>query len=197
MANGETGLIVSAGVNRCFWCGDKPDYVAYHDATWGMPQDRVRAPPVRENLPGRFSVRPVLADDPTQARQLSRGIDGFDFTKVANYGDAEIEQLVNDAGIVRHRGKIVSTINNANRALEMVEAEGSLGAWFWAWADQGKGGPPAALDAESLMALDFRPNYYSHVEGAEARLVLRRADHLLRLHAGHGLVNGISKAARR
>ncbi len=188
MADGETGLIVGDdGVNRCFWCGDKPDYVAYHDAEWGMPQDdehRLFEKICLEGFQSGLSWLTILR----KRDNFRAAFDGFDFAKVANYGDAEIERLVNDAGIVRHRGKIVSTINNANRALEMVEAEGSLGAWFWGWAEQARADRPAQMDAESLMALGFTDDVHRHVEGVEeARLVLRRADHLLRLHAGHGV----------
>ena len=67
---------------------------------------------------------------------------GFDFHKVARFGDAAVERLVQDAGIIRHRGKIVSTINNAKRAIEMEKEHGSLGAWFWAFEEQANADRP-------------------------------------------------------
>ncbi len=153
----RTGLIVSEdGVSRCLWCGDKSDYVTYHDTEWGMPQDdehRLFEKICLEGFQSGLSWLTILR----KRENFRAAFDDFDFAKVARYGDAEIERLVNDAGIVRHRGKIVSTINNAARALEMVESHGSLGAWFWGWAEQAKDDRPAVMDAESVMAVGFTP----------------------------------------
>jgi len=77
---------------------------------------------------------------------------GFDFYKVAKFDADDIERLVQDAGIVRHRGKIVSTINNANKAIEMVEQEGSLGKWFWSF-EPGPEARPDKFDRDTLMSL--------------------------------------------
>ncbi len=77
---------------------------------------------------------------------------GFDFNQVAQFDEADIERLVQDAGIVRHRGKIVSTINNARRAIEMVQQEGSLGAYFWRH-EPGLDERPKAFDHATLMSL--------------------------------------------
>ena len=140
------GLIEGTdGVVRCAWHGNLPDYLHYHDNEWGRPVADDRQA-LREDLPRRFPVGPVLADDPAQARELSRRLSpDFDFDKVAEFTDGDIERLWQDAGIVRHRGKIVSTINNARRAQEMVAEAGSLAAWFWRF-EPGSAERPAKVD---------------------------------------------------
>ncbi len=70
---------------------------------------------------------------------------GFDFAKVAQFGEADVARLLGDAGIVRHRGKIEATINNAKRALEMVELEGSLAAYFWRFEPKTPPSPPQSV----------------------------------------------------
>ena len=72
-----------------------------------------------------------MADDPAQARGVPAGVRGIRLRAVARFGARDVERLLGDAAIVRHRGKIESTINNARRAVELVEAEGSLAAYVW------------------------------------------------------------------
>jgi DNA-3-methyladenine glycosylase I len=118
------------GKIRCAWHGNQDDYLAYHDREWGRPVGRYEA--VREDLPGRLPVGPVLADDPAQAREFPRRFRRLRFREsCAVHGEADVERLVQDAGIIRHRGKIESTINNAKRALELRDEFGSLAAYFW------------------------------------------------------------------
>ena len=80
----------------------------------------------------------------------------FDYHRIAAYDDDDIARLLGDAGIVRHRGKIVSTINNARRAVEMEREEGALGAFFWRYEPEASE-RPQALDQASLMALGKTP----------------------------------------
>ena len=94
---------------------------------------RRRPAPFRENLPRRVPIRTELADDPRKRENFRRAFKGFDFNRVAKYTEKDVERLLLDAGIIRHRGKIEATINNAKRAVEMIEAEGSLAAYFWRW----------------------------------------------------------------
>lgn len=118
------------GRPRCNWCAATPDYIAYHDTEWGFPvgdDRRLFEKLCLEGFQSGLSWRTIL----TKRENFRAAFDGFDFAKVARYTDADVERLVADAGIVRHRGKIESTINNAKRALEMVEREGSLAAYFW------------------------------------------------------------------
>ncbi len=139
------------GKVRCWWPDDKPDYLAYHDAEWGMPVDdehRLFEKICLEGFQSGLSWLTILR----KRENFRAAFAGFDFEKIAGFDDRDVERLVNDAGIVRHRGKINSTINNARRAIEMVEQEGSLGAWFWSFEPDMKD-RPAVLDHAAAMTL--------------------------------------------
>ena len=147
----ENGLITGEdGRTRCFWPSNLPDYLAYHDAEWGRPvTDDVRLfeKICLEGFQAGLSWLTILR----KRENFRAGFAGFDFRKVALFDDADIERLVADKGIIRHRGKIVSTINNANRAIEMVNEFGSLAAYFWGHepsADE----RPATVDYTTLTA---------------------------------------------
>ncbi|MCK7595388.1 DNA-3-methyladenine glycosylase I [Pseudomarimonas salicorniae] len=118
------------GAPRCRWCAGAPEFLDYHDREWGFPvADDVRLfeKICLEGFQSGLSWRTILA----KRENFRAAFDGFDFRRVAGYGEAEVQGLLQDAGIVRHRGKIEATINNAARACEMVEQEGSLAAFFW------------------------------------------------------------------
>jgi DNA-3-methyladenine glycosylase I len=125
------GLIPGAdGRPRCFWHGGLPDYEAYHDAEWGWPVDsdtRLFEKICLEGFQSGLSWLTILR----KRENFRAAFDGFDFHKVSLYGPDEIDRLLGDAGIVRHRGKIEATINNAARAVELVAEAGSLSAFFW------------------------------------------------------------------
>ena len=146
---------VGDGRARCSWPGDDPGYVAYHDAEWGRPvaDDRLLFEKIcLEGFQSGLSWLTIL-----RKRDGFRGaFDGFDFARVARYGPAEIARLVADPGIVRHRGKIESTVNNARRALEMADEFGSLGAFFWRW-EPDPASRPARLDRAALAELGKTP----------------------------------------
>ncbi len=121
------------GLPRCNWCLATPLYVSYHDNEWGFPvgQDqRLFEKLCLEGFQSGLSWLTIL----NKRENFRAGFAGFDFHKVAQFGEADVERLLQDAGIVRHRGKIEAVINNAKRAIEMVEAEGSLAAFFWRYA---------------------------------------------------------------
>ena len=118
------------GQPRCAWCGAAPEFLAYHDTEWGFPvADDVRLfeKLCLEGFQSGLSWRTILA----KRDNFRAAFHGFDFERVARYTRRDVDRLLGDAGIVRHRGKIEAVINNAARALELVEAEGSLAAWFW------------------------------------------------------------------
>lgn len=125
------GLIAGAdGRPRCFWHGGLPDYEAYHDAEWGWPVDsdtRLFEKICLEGFQSGLSWLTILR----KRENFRAAFDGFDFHKVSLYGPDEIDRLLGDAGIVRHRGKIEATINNAARAVELVAEAGSLSTFFW------------------------------------------------------------------
>ncbi len=128
----DNGLIHDTDANhtRCFWCGELDDYRAYHDSEWGYPvtdDQRLFEKICLEGFQSGLSWLTILR----KRENFRAAFSHFDFYKVAKFGKRDITRLLGDAGIVRHRGKIESTINNAARASELVEECGSLAAYFW------------------------------------------------------------------
>jgi DNA-3-methyladenine glycosylase I len=126
-------LLGSDNVTRCWWCGNDPLYVDYHDREWGFPVgDDVR---LFENIcldgfQSGLSWITILR----KRENFRRAFRQFDFERVARFNRRDIDRLMNDAGIVRNRGKIDATINNARRTIEMIERYGSLGGFLWQFA---------------------------------------------------------------
>ncbi len=139
-------------VVRCWWGGgDHVEYRAYHDDEWGMPvTDDVRLfeKLALEGFQSGLSWLTILR----KREAFRRAFAGFDFELVARFGAEDVERLLDDPSIVRHRGKIESTINNARRALELVEAEGSLAAFVWRF-EPAAGDRPPAMTRDALMEL--------------------------------------------
>jgi DNA-3-methyladenine glycosylase I len=143
------------GRARCFWQGGAPDYQDYHDREWGRPvADDVRLfeKICLEGFQSGLSWLTILR----KRENFRRGFAGFDFDKIARFGEKDIKRLLADAGIVRHRGKIESTINNARRARELVGEAGSLSAYFWRFEPDPKA-RPKRLDWETLRAMSTSP----------------------------------------
>lgn len=118
------------GRPRCRWCAAAPEFFAYHDTEWGFPVDddrRLFEKLCLEGFQSGLSWRTILA----KRENFRAAFHGFDFDRIAGFTDADVERLLNDTGIVRHRGKIAAVINNAKRAQELVKQEGSLAAYVW------------------------------------------------------------------
>jgi len=118
------------GAPRCGWCGEVAEFFPYHDREWGFPVDddqRLFEKLCLESFQSGLSWRTILA----KRENFRAAFHRFDFHKVAQFGERDIERLLQDAGIVRHRGKIEAVINNAQRAIELVEREGSIAAFVW------------------------------------------------------------------
>ncbi|WCL52947.1 DNA-3-methyladenine glycosylase I [Gimibacter soli] len=118
------------GRPRCGWCAAAPEFFDYHDCEWGFPvADDIRLfeKLCLESFQSGLSWRTILA----KRENFRMAFAGFDFNKVAGFDESDVERLLADAGIVRHRGKIEATINNAKRAIEMVAKEGSIAAFIW------------------------------------------------------------------
>ena len=118
------------GKLRCHWCSATPEYLAYHDEEWGLPvadDQRLFEKLCLEGFQSGLSWRTILA----KRENFRAAFHGFDFARVARYTERDVARLLGDAGIVRHRGKIEAVIHNAQRALELVQAEGSLTAFIW------------------------------------------------------------------
>jgi DNA-3-methyladenine glycosylase I len=132
---------------RCFWVAKVPGFSNYHDTEWGFPVDdepRLFEKICLEGFQSGLSWRTILDKRPAFREVFL----DFDFEQVARFGDADVQRLLGDARIVRHRGKIEATINNAQRACEAVETHGSLGALIWRYE------PPsvARVTHETLMS---------------------------------------------
>jgi DNA-3-methyladenine glycosylase I len=126
------------GVVRCFWAGSDPLYRRYHDEEWGFPvadDRRLFEKICLEGFQSGLSWLTILR----KRENFRNAFSGFDRERVARFGARDVARLLRDAGIVRHRGKIESTINNASRAVELARAHGSLAAFFWSFE-------PAATD---------------------------------------------------
>lgn len=122
------------GAARCWWGNVSPEYVAYHDLEWGRAVTDDRGLFEKLCLEGFQSGLSWLTILRKRAA-FRRAFAGFDPAKVAAFNEKDVARLLNDAGIVRHQGKIRSTINNAQRTLEVIDQEGSLAAWMWSYAE--------------------------------------------------------------
>lgn len=118
--------------SRCWWCGDDPLYMDYHDNEWGRPVTndiRLFEKICLEGFQAGLSWITIL-----RKRENFRAcFDGFDYHKIKRYTQKDVERILKNDGIIRHRGKIESVINNANRAVEMENEFGSLSSYFWSW----------------------------------------------------------------
>ncbi len=117
-------------VARCTWCSTTTAYQRYHDQEWGFPVDderRLFEKICLEGFQAGLSWLTIL----NKREAFRAGFANFEMEHVARFGPADVERLVLDVGIVRHRGKIASTLNNAQRALELRREFGSLAAYLW------------------------------------------------------------------
>lgn len=122
------------GRPRCSWAGSVPEFLAYHDTEWGFPVDDDRRLFEKVSLEGfqsGLSWRTILA----KRESFRAAFENFAFERVAEFTERDVDRLLGDAGIVRHRGKIEAVVNNARRALELVQETGTLAAYFWRWED--------------------------------------------------------------
>ena len=142
------------GKPRCGWCAAAPEFFEYHDNEWGFPVDddrRLFEKLCLESFQSGLSWRTILA----KRENFRKAFKNFDFHKVARFSEADIERLLADAGIVRHRGKIEAVINNAQRAIELVKSEGSIAAYIWRFepAEQEQEPPQSASTSATSIAL--------------------------------------------
>lgn len=147
-------MIGPDGHARCGWCAAAPEFVTYHDDEWGFPVGddiRLFEKLCLESFQSGLSWRTILA----KRENFRAAFHGFDFNRVARFTERDVARLLNDEGIVRHRGKIEATINNARQACDMVEREGSLAHFFWRYepgvADQAE--PQSASVSAASLAL--------------------------------------------
>ena len=155
---------------RCWWPGDDEGYVAYHDAEWGRPvtdDSRLFEKLCLEGFQAGLSWLTILR----KRDNFRAAFCDFEIPAVAALGPADIERLLGDAGIVRHRAaRSPSAVNNAGRALEVVEEFGSLAAYIWSWAPEsapsaptGKDSLPASTPDSTALAKDLKRRGWTFV----------------------------------
>ena len=142
------------GKPRCRWCAAAPEFLHYHDTEWGFPVDDDRRLFEKLSLEGfqsGLSWRTIL----NKRENFRAAFHGFDIQRVARFGARDVERLLKDEGIVRHRGKIEAVVNNAQRARELVQREGSLAAFVWRYEPDTKAlaRPQTASTSEASVAL--------------------------------------------
>lgn len=140
------------GKARCQWSSAAPEFPAYHDTEWGFPvadDHRLFEKLSLEGFQSGLSWRTILA----KRENFRLAFHSFDFDRVARFTEKEVVRLLQNEGIIRHRGKIEAVINNARRARELVKQEGSLSAFIWTYEpDARKLAKPqtASTSAESI-----------------------------------------------
>ena len=173
------------GKPRCRWCAAAPEFLAYHDHEWGFPVDddrRLFEKLCLEGFQSGLSWRTILAKRP----RFRTVFHDFDIERVARFGERDVERLLQDPGIVRHRGKIEATINNAKRARELVAREGSLAAYVWRYepteADQAAPQSQTTSAASVAMSRDLKKRGWSFV-GSTTVFAFMQAMGLINDHA--------------
>ena len=140
------------GEPRCRWCAAAPEFFAYHDTEWGFPVDddrRLFEKLCLEGFQSGLSWRTILA----KRENFRAAFHNFDFDCMARYTGRDVDRLLGNAGIVRHRGKIEAVIHNARQAQELIKREGSLAAYCWRFEPAlDELGPPqtASTSAQSI-----------------------------------------------
>ena len=142
-------------MKRCSWPGEDPLYVRYHDEEWGRPvsdDTRLFEKICLEGFQSGLSWITILR----KRDNFREAFAGFDPAAVARFSGRDVTRLLKNEGIIRHRGKIESTINNAKRALELIDERGSLAAYFWSW-EPGMKDRPKKLTRAALMKMSLTP----------------------------------------
>lgn len=120
------------GLSRCRWCAAAPEYIRYHDEEWGFPvkDDRKLFEKIcLEGFQSGLSWRTILA----KRENFREAFHHFEFERMARFNQEDVARLLQNEGIVRHRGKIEAAINNAQRVLELISEKGSLAAFIWSY----------------------------------------------------------------
>jgi DNA-3-methyladenine glycosylase I len=173
MKTPRSGLVVGEDDRpRCFWGARSADYQAYHDDEWGRPVDddhRLFEKLCLEGFQSGLSWITILR----KRESFRAAFAGFDPALVARFGARDVKRLLGDAGIVRHRGKIESAINNAKRACELIEETGSLAGYVWRFEPLATARPKkltwaalrklASTPASTALAKDLKKRGWSFV----------------------------------
>ena len=191
---------------RCGWPTDDEQYVTYHDEEWGRPTTdptRLFEKICLEGFQSGLSWITILR----KRENFRAAFAGFDPEAVAAFGDRDIERLLGDAGIIRHRGKIEATINNAQRMIDLVEADGPFVDWIWSWAvlepvrvgdDDAAfpGGIPALTDRSTALSKELKRRGWKFV-GPTTAYAFMQSEGLTNDHDDTCFVHEACEAERR
>ena len=185
------------GKARCRWCAIAPEFLPYHDGEWGFPVSddrRLFEKLCLEGFQSGLSWRTILA----KRENFRAAFHHFDFDKVARFGARDVQRLLKDDGIVRHRGKIEAVINNARRARELVKEEGSLAAYLWRFEPKGAGKPQSASTSAESIALskDLKKRGWQFV-GPTTVYAFMQAMGLVNDHAEGCVIRAKAEKARK
>ncbi|NVK96691.1 MAG: DNA-3-methyladenine glycosylase I, partial [Ruegeria pomeroyi] len=154
------------GQPRCRWCNSAPEFFDYHDREWGYPvgdDRRLFEKLCLESFQSGLSWRTILA----KRENFRAAFDGFDWTRIAAYDAADVARLLDDAGIIRHRGKIEAVINNARRMGDLLAEHGSLAAYVWSYEPKPEDLPEpqtaSIIPASTAMSKDLKKRGWKFV----------------------------------
>jgi DNA-3-methyladenine glycosylase I len=186
------------GKSRCRWCETAPEFLHYHDTEWGFPvsdDHRLFEKLSLEGFQSGLSWRTILI----KRDHFRTAFCNFDFDKIARFSQRDVDRLLKDEGIVRHRGKIEAVINNAQRARELVKQEGSLAHFVWRYEpDINKLAKPqtASTSAESLaLSKDLKKMGWKFV-GPTTMYAFMQAMGLINDHADDCVIRAKVERAR-
>jgi DNA-3-methyladenine glycosylase I len=187
------------GKPRCRWCAAAPEFFAYHDTEWGFPVGDDRRLFEKLSLEGfqsGLSWRTILA----KRENFRAAFHDFDFERIARFTQRDVGRLLKDAGIIRHRGKIEAVINNAKRASDLVDREGSLAAFLWRYEPDAKalGKPQTASTSQESIALskDLKKQGWAFV-GPTTMFAFMQAMGLINDHAEDCVIRAKVERARK
>lgn len=192
----ENTVMAADGRLRCFWAGQEPE-TTYHDTEWGFPVTDDAALFERVCLEGfqsGLSWRTILL----KRENFRSAFAGFEVEKVARYTDADVERLLQDAGIVRHRGKIEAAVNNARRAVDLIDEQGSLASYFWRYAPDRDHEPNSMTTSPESIAMskDLKKRGWRFV-GPTTMFALMQATGIVNDHAYDCVIRDAVEDARR
>jgi DNA-3-methyladenine glycosylase I len=141
--------------SRCWWCGESPEYIAYHDTEWGFPvtdDRRLFEKICLEGFQSGLSWLTILR----KREGFRQAFENFEIERVSRFTARDVERLLKNESIVRHRGKIGSVVNNAKRAIELADECGSIASYVWRY-EPAAGSRPALLSKEVLCNMTTTP----------------------------------------
>ena len=187
------------GLGRCWW-GSGAEYVEYHDEEWGRPvtdDHRLFEKLCLEGFQSGLSWLTILRKRPAFRQAFAN----FDPALVAGFDDSDVSRLLSDSGIVRHQGKIRSTINNAQRSVELIAEQGSLSSFFWAYADQSDHPPievPSTNETSVRLAKELKNKGFTFVGPTTVYAFMQAVglvnDHLAECHVRQACADERKKA---